>query len=236
MVDKDFVKNLSVKWQTSEINILREYVQHNFLANLYKPKQAGKLFFKGGTALRIVYQSPRFSEDLDFSSLIASVETIEELIENTLTQLQHQAINLEISEAKPTAGGYLFEAKTNLLGKKISIKLNFVFKKKVEGEVIFVPSVFLPPYNLVLLKKEDLVGEKIEALLRRHKIRDFFDLYYILRARLGIKAVINRKDKILKLIEKTKNNFVDLKPFLPKNFWPIIKELRKNLITELNQL
>ena len=48
-------------------NIVREYFQHIFLGELYKLPDAEKLLFKGGTALRIIYGSPRFSEDLDFS-------------------------------------------------------------------------------------------------------------------------------------------------------------------------
>lgn len=33
----------------------------------YQEKEAEAILFKGGTALRLIYQSPRFSEDLDFS-------------------------------------------------------------------------------------------------------------------------------------------------------------------------
>jgi len=53
-------------------NIVREYFQHVFLGELYKLSNAEKLLFKGGTALRIVYGSPRFSEDLDFTRVINS--------------------------------------------------------------------------------------------------------------------------------------------------------------------
>ena len=38
-----------------------------FLSYLYQEPGSEKLLFKGGTALRIVFKSPRFSEDLDFS-------------------------------------------------------------------------------------------------------------------------------------------------------------------------
>ena len=48
-------------------NIVREYFQNVFLAKLYTLSEAEKMLFKGGTALRILYGSPRFSEDLDFS-------------------------------------------------------------------------------------------------------------------------------------------------------------------------
>lgn len=235
MIEKNFITDLSIKWQTTEINVLREYLQHCFLTNLYKNKEAQKLLFKGGTALRIVYQSPRFSEDLDFTSIVNSVKTIEGLIENTLIQLQYEGINLEISEAKSTTGGYFFNSQTTIYDKKIDIKLNFTTRKTANGEVNIISSVFLPPYNLISLKRKDLVYEKITALLVRQKIRDFFDLYFILRAQMGKEAVGNRIKEVRKIIRSSKENFTELKQFLPKNFWPIIKDLKKSLINELER-
>jgi predicted nucleotidyltransferase component of viral defense system len=43
----------------------RDYLQHLLLFSLYRRSQS--LVFKGGTALRIVYQGNRYSEDLDFN-------------------------------------------------------------------------------------------------------------------------------------------------------------------------
>jgi len=60
MLSENTIKELSVKLQTTEINIAREYFQHLFLSNLYKSKDSEKLAFKGGTALRIIYGSPLF--------------------------------------------------------------------------------------------------------------------------------------------------------------------------------
>ena len=54
--------------RTPEPNVAREYVQHVLLASLFGGiKDEVKLAFKGGTALRLLRQSPRFSEDLDFT-------------------------------------------------------------------------------------------------------------------------------------------------------------------------
>jgi predicted nucleotidyltransferase component of viral defense system len=41
-----------------------DYLQHLFLRHAGR----GPLTFKGGTCLRIVYGSPRYSEDLDFNA------------------------------------------------------------------------------------------------------------------------------------------------------------------------
>ncbi len=67
MLDSEYLKKLALKFQTRQENIVREYLQHLFLSFLYKLKGSENLFFKVGSALRILYQNPRFSEDLDFS-------------------------------------------------------------------------------------------------------------------------------------------------------------------------
>ena len=47
--------------------VVREYWEFIVLKGLYDSSFGRYLIFKGGTALRLTYGSPRFSEDLDFS-------------------------------------------------------------------------------------------------------------------------------------------------------------------------
>ena len=48
-------------------NLLREYVQSRMLGALQEAGAMVPLAFMGGTALRVLYRLPRFSEDLDFT-------------------------------------------------------------------------------------------------------------------------------------------------------------------------
>ncbi len=48
--------------------VLREYLQVLILKELYKLPDGKKLYFTGGTYLRLVHQTKRFSEDLDFNA------------------------------------------------------------------------------------------------------------------------------------------------------------------------
>jgi len=59
------VKN--VKDPAQKLNILREYIQALALRSLHESEAFNCLSFVGGTALRFVFNLPRFSEDLDFS-------------------------------------------------------------------------------------------------------------------------------------------------------------------------
>lgn len=68
MISNEALEKLATQYQTGVFpNIVREYFQHVFLSELYKLPETEKILFKGGTALRIINGSPRFSEDLDFS-------------------------------------------------------------------------------------------------------------------------------------------------------------------------
>ena len=57
----------------------RDYVQHLVLFILFSHGQS--FVFKGGTALRVVHHSPRYSEDLDLNSTVDVDATKQELHE-----------------------------------------------------------------------------------------------------------------------------------------------------------
>src|SRR3989337_3598124 len=53
--------------QIDKTQVVREYWELIILKGLFDSSEGQALIFKGGTALRLVYGSPRFSQDLDFS-------------------------------------------------------------------------------------------------------------------------------------------------------------------------
>ena len=55
--------------QIDRTQVVREYWELVILKGLFDSPFGRDLIFKGGTALRLAYDSPRFSEDLDFSLL-----------------------------------------------------------------------------------------------------------------------------------------------------------------------
>ena len=76
MITNEALEKLARQYQTGIFpNIVREYFQHMFLSELYKLPGADQLLFKGGTALRVIYDSPRFSEDLDFSVFGGAIQS-----------------------------------------------------------------------------------------------------------------------------------------------------------------
>ncbi len=93
---------------------------------------------------------------------------------------------------------------------------------------------YIPAYTLMALKKDELISEKIEALVDRKKPRDYFDLYYMLRASLlPDKKVLKQ---LLPMIKATKIDFKkELREFLPQGHQNIIKDFKKILEAEVER-
>lgn len=233
MISDFAISTLATKLQSTEANIRREYFQHQFLRYFYQLPDSDQVFFKGGTALRIVYGSPRFSEDLDFSSSL-SPSRLETLIVDSLHHIRQENINADISEAKRTSGGYL--AILNLDHTSIQLEVSSRSTPVPNGEPVTIVSDYCPPYTLVILSRDQLVREKLAALQTRSKARDFYDFYFLLRAN-----VTSAKDKqilleVKKVLEKKEINFVkELKVFLPHTQGPIINNFKATLLSEISR-
>lgn len=239
MIEETLIKKLAIKWQTTNLNVAREYFQHRFLNFFYQQKASREIFFKGGTALRLVYQSPRFSEDLDFSSKYYSCRPVEDVVQETLLQLEKEGIEMRIEESKKTFGGCLFLFTGKISGFEVSLRLDISLrKKKLEGRNVLVKNPLTFTYSVLVLKAEDLVAEKIQAALTRSKPRDFFDLYYILRSRIGIASIIPKREKLIEKLKKT--NVVDFRKelgkLLPKSYSLVLRDLDKIIVEELGRL
>jgi len=227
-------------------NVVREYFQHIFLSELYKLPDADKLLFKGGTALRIIYGSPRFSEDLDFSLFgVAQNEAksfIEGLFIHVLTEMAQAGIKVELGDKiGPTSGGYFGVATFQMFEyPPVSVEINISSRngQNIVGEVDSIANNFVPTYTVIHLPQKEIVEEKIfRALLERKKPRDFYDLYIIMRK--GMLSPEQKKElaKIKDFIvtEAKRINFkTELGALLPIDQQVIIRNFSMTLERELN--
>ena len=238
MLTKERLLIVQNKYQTFKENVYREYAQHLFLSSLYQVKNSNKILFKGGTAYRIAYKSPRFSEDLDFSACQIGKKEIEEIILSALENLSNNGMECDIEESKETTGGYLAKLYLKIYGKNILISIQISLRKKIgnDYDIVDILSEYIPTYQAYLLPKREMIGEKIQAALTRSKPRDFYDIYFILR---NGELTVSERDKLKKIsaiLEKKKIKFGDeLSIFLPKSMKPIISDFPKPLLTELEK-
>lgn len=240
MISPEEVKQLSTRYQTSPLTIAREYAQHCFLSEFYKLKNSNRLLFKGGTALRLIYQSPRYSEDLDFTGInnIAYPE-IEDVLIETIRNLSAWGFEIEITEAKKTTGGYLAKMDFSFSGFKLQIKIEISFrtrKQKSMGAVSRIKNEYIPHYDIYHLPLDEIINGKISALLMRAKSRDWYDLYFFLHNRMLKTEHKKLLPGILEKLKKSKTDFKkELKVFLPRSNQFILKDFKKTLTQEIEK-
>jgi len=248
MISNETLEKLARQYQTGIFpNIVREYFQHVFLSELYKLPETEKVLFKGGAALRVVYGSPRFSEDLDFSLFgIGQTDVkrfVEGLFSSVLAMIEQTGIYVELGgKSDATSGGYVGAATFKILDyQPVGVEINISARngREISGEVDSVANDFVPTYTLIHLPQEELVGEKVfDALPKRKKPRDFYDLYFIMRK--GIltsnqkKRLSELKDKIIS-DAKSINFRGELGAFLPADQQAIIRDFHRALEAELNR-
>lgn len=237
MISTDALGALATKLQTTELNVRREYFQHLFLSYFYQQPLTDQIYFKGGTALRMLYGSPRFSEDLDFSSSLSDIHALEEALLETLVDVARENIDVDIVESQTTSGGYLAIITFRTNHSPVSVQLEISLRAgEKRGEAVTIVSDFMPAYTIIALAKEQLVDEKIEALLSRKKARDFYDLYFILRANL---LPADKKDILPQALETLRQSKIDfeqeLKAFLPRSHWAIIRDFPASLEREIGR-
>jgi len=240
MITQEEIKKISTRYQIAPEMVVREYCQHNILDSFYSKQGSQKILFKGGTALRFIFKSPRFSEDLDFTGIhnIQYFE-IENILTAVLNDINNWGFDIDLQEAKKTTGGYLAKINFSILDFKFIIKIEISFRqshKKTEYQLSSIKNDYIHTYNIMHLPVEEIVEGKLAALMARSKPRDWYDLYYLLKNNyLNVK----QKKLLSDILKKFKNYRGDikkeLKVFLPKNYQLILKNFKKFLIAELKK-
>lgn len=240
MLNLENLKEFTKKYQTKEINVVREYVQHLFLTYLYRIPEAERLLFKGGTALRIIYQSPRFSEDLDFTGQnIYQTSFIDQLFIATMAEIEKTGVSVDLQEAKPTTGGYLgiIHYVVNDISENMKFEVSLRKGKVHKGELSSIMNDYLPSYSIIHVKAEEMVNGKIAALLDRQKPRDYYDFYFILRhPQLNQYVPKASVPKVKDVLSKTRIDFKkELSVLLPVSHQMILKDFRGLLLKEMDR-
>lgn len=212
----------------------RDYVQHLLLFRLYRRSQA--LVFKGGTALRTVYRSNRYSEDLDFNGP-ADVEFLRHLWQTTVDDLRDFGLVAEIRNAWDSGVGYsfdvsyqgpLYDGRDRTKG-KVRVDISLRQEEVVTRRALVSPEYDdLRPFVVTVLSPEHLMAEKVRALLVRGKPRDLYDLWLLHVQGIPLPPDLVQKKLLLydlvltpELLEKALGEAAanwerDLRPLLPQ--------------------
>lgn len=174
------------------LNVLREYVQHYVLRCLALEGVFDRWAFLGGTALRVLFRLPRFSEDLDFAATGEAEVGFDEVVARVAERLRDAGYGVAPSRMrleKTVQSGFLkFEGLPFQAGATRDRRLSLSIKLEVDQRppdgagierslvTTFVP-VALSHYDLPSL----FAGKLHAALVRPYpKGRDWYDVVWYL--------------------------------------------------------
>lgn len=195
------LKNQIEKYSTTEekFNYLREIIQIQTLKIIDQQGFSKNIAFVGGTALRILYDLNRFSEDLDFSLIDAKDFDFINMLDQLCKRFLLLNINLKIN-SKTKNNVYIAQLKfakllyelglTSLPEQKLYIKLELDMNppKGANLEYTIQKSFFgIKHYDL-----PSLYAGKLHAILYRKytKGRDYYDLMWYLTKKVKPNLVL----------------------------------------------
>lgn len=237
MIQLTYIKSFyPLKEQDFSQAILKEYLQYHILNTIFSSKYAQNLSFLWGTAIRLIHNSNRFSEDLDFDNFWLNEDDFNDLSLIIKWDLKKLWFDVEIKNVfKWAFRCYIRLPKIlkelwfsiyedeKILVQIDTVKQDYIYKsdKKILDKFDIYKLINVCPIDIILSKK-------IHALLDRKRIkwRDFFDIVFLYKFTkpnfdyLNVKIWIKNNEEL----KETLNNFLkdlnlneiseDVKPFL----------------------
>lgn len=215
-------KNISgIPGREMKIHTTREFLQLLILKIIYDKGYFKNLAFIGGTALRLIYDLRRFSEDLDFSLINKEGYKFDIFLRRVIYELEKVGFSLDIKKSmEGPVQSAMFKFKdilfqlglSNQRSQKLFIKLEFDSNppKGWNTEISLISKHFV--FTVTHFDIPSLYATKLHACFFRKytKGRDFCDLLWY----FGKKALPNFK-LLNNAIEQTESqNFgIDAKNF-----------------------
>ena len=216
--------------------MIKEYLQYNILNIIYKSEYWKDLYFLWWTAIRIIHNANRFSEDLDFDNFWLNENDFEKLTKEIEKWLKLIWFDVEIRNIYKWAWHCNIKLPWILFNtwlskykeEKILIQIDTVkqeYKYQPDKKIIDKFDIYSYINSTPL---DILLSKKIHALVARKRLkwRDFYDIVFLskftkpnydyLNAKIWIKNNNELKEKLLDFckdldLEKIS---LDVKPFL----------------------
>lgn len=218
-----------------------EILEIEILELFSNAKLLEKIYFGGGTMLRLCHNLNRFSTDLDFwidanSDSKPFFSSMKKLL----------ADNYAITDSMNKKNILLFEIKSTKTNRRLKIEI-----RKVEGKFEWEKKIaFSSLANKQVLVKgltlPQMMTNKIEAFLSRKIIRDCFDIEFLLMRGVELKANTEQLEMMKKIISGFKErdykitlgsilDAKDRKYYIERNFLLLQEEINKKIFEALKK-
>ncbi len=209
-----------------------DYLQHILL--LFLSRRAGSwLVFKGGTALQKAYGLNRFSDDLDFTS---KKEDLEDIAQGVKTDLVIFGLEneLKINRRENVSEVIVYSIKGPLYDGtprsmavqrvEVSLREKVILKEGIHEVVPVYPD--LQPYLLTVMNPEEILAEKVRAIMTRNKARDVYDAWFLIKKKIPVNPeLINKKLEYYSMVfdlDSFKAGLMDKNKIWEKELKPLV--------------
>jgi predicted nucleotidyltransferase component of viral defense system len=170
--------------------MLREYLQYKILEIIYDGPYANQLIFMGGTALRIIHNNNRFSEDLDFDNYNIPEPGFGMITGFIKKKLEQQGFEVDMRNV--FKGAYHCHIKFPGLLKKLVLSGQSSERVLIRLDTEPQHFDYQPVWKLInkfdvfteiaTTPEDVLLAQKFYAIINRprNKGRDFYDIVFLL--------------------------------------------------------
>ena len=232
MLDRNVVARIASRRGITKLDlILKDYIQDKILYYLFT-RIGTNAVLKGGTALFKVYASPRFSLDLDITSIVNFN------LDYLRRRLSGEGFKVHV--AKSVSRGNILSFTWNigakgLGGTSIKIEINRAETLEPHDVIEYIsPYPDIRVFKICIVTLEYMFKRKIELIAERRKVRDLFDAYFIAKT-YGLKVKVSSDvwNSVNSNINRLKRFWRQIKPLLiryelPK-FEDVVEVLRQHV-------
>jgi len=174
-------ERLALELKINVTQVVREYWEVALLNRLFETPESRNLVFKGGTALRLAYGSPRFSEDLDFS---LSGDDLRDVFKGMAAGLVEPFTEAEITDLAVKRWTYLCDIRVveGYLAQPFRVKLE-LSRRPAPGYLSELRLITSPTTPVQALGRvatlEQMYQDKLDCIASRAAPKDLFDLWFI---------------------------------------------------------
>jgi len=183
------------------MKILQQHEQMEMLVldEMRKIKILEQIIFGGGTMLRLCFELPRYSVDLDF--YLKKDKKYFKPWAKKLSQM-YLSLGAQITDEQEKHYSFLWEIKLSPFPRKLKIEVRKESKQSRESQLNIAHSAFSPmQVRLRTLTLKQMWMNKVSAMTDRNEIRDAYDLEFLTRRRAG-DFLFLKKPTLLKLWER----------------------------------
>lgn len=251
MITTEQIAALATSFEIDQFSVLREYLQVLFLTYLSRSPDAMHIYFKGGTALRLLLHSFRFSSDLDFTTTLPP-HTVTQRLQAIVQSMAREVPSFQLVQVRNKRSA--ITAHLRYTSPEVSYPLVIHLECSIRERPLTSKTTLLEtqypisPYPWVMhLDWSEILAEKVRALMMRVKGRDLFDLWYLLTKGVELNWKLVNKKMILYHQRVTREDLLqrvriilssqlkrDLTPFLPRSHRQLPMQLQELTISKLS--